>query len=168
MSYVKTIFLISLLSSAMLIPACSSNIPQDDDSKIVAKINDYKLTVADFEYETGDKIPAGLSGQDLKKAKEDLLERLITKKLLIQEAQKQNFDKDTAFVKEIEKYWEQALLKLLYNKRSQELVREIGKDEVDPKIRDAKVQQALNEWIEGLKRRADIKRYEENLDTVRL
>jgi hypothetical protein len=164
----KTIPLVSLLLSALLIPACGSNdLLSGDDNKVVAKINDYKLTVADFKYEIKDKMPANLSPADLERAKEDLLDAVITKKLLIQEAQKQNFDKERAFIKEIERYWEQALLKLLYNKRSRELLREISKDESDPKIRDRRVREALDAWIENLKKRADIKRYKENLKAVR-
>jgi hypothetical protein len=133
--------------------------PRAGDNKILARINNYTLTVADFESETQGKIPAGLSDADLEKAKSRLLDDLITKKLLIQEAQKQSFDKDRAFIKEIEMYWEQALLKLLYKKRSQELLRDISMTESGPENRDEKVRQALDSWIEDLKKRADIKIY---------
>ena len=168
MSNPKTVLLMFLLLSALLIPACSgNNVLSGDDNKVVAKINDYKLTIADFKYEAKDKMPVNLPDSDLEKAKEDLLDSIITKKLLIQEAQKQNFDKDKAFTKEIEGYWEQALLKLLYNKKSQELMREISMNENDPKGRDRKVQQALNVWVENLKKHADIKKYEENLKAIR-
>ena len=153
-----------LISIAMLLPACSCNNAQSSgDKKIVAKINNYYLTVADFNNEIGDKIPSGLPAPELEKAKEVMLDGVILKKLLIQEAQKQNFDKDKAFTKEIERYWEQALLKLLYNKRSQELSREAGMAESDPEAREKKVREALNAWITGLKERADIKKYRENL-----
>jgi peptidyl-prolyl cis-trans isomerase C len=155
-----TIIILSILLSSVFVMAGE---PRSGDDRVLAKINNYTLTVADFESETKSALPSGLSAPDLEKAKEGLLDDLIAKKLLIQEAQKQNFDKDKAFIKEIEKYWEQALLKLLYMKRSQELLREISKDESDPKIRDIKVQEALNAWVEGLKNSADIKKYKENL-----
>lgn len=165
----------SKMISATIIILCISFMPlpagcgesKGDDNKILARINNYTLTIADFKSETQGKLPSGLSAPDLEKTKEDLLEDIITKKLLIQEAQKQNFDKDKAFVKEIERYWEQALLKLLYNKKSQELLREISRDERDPEVRDKKLQQAMNAWMEALKNSADIKKYKENLEAVK-
>lgn len=155
-----TVIVLSILLSSVFVTAGE---PRSGDDKVLARINNYTLTTADFESETQGKLPSGLSPADLEKTKEDLLDGLITKKLLIEEAQKQNFDKDRAFIKEIERYWEQALLKLLYNKKSRELLREISKDERDPVIRDRKVQEALNRWVEDLKNSADIKKYKENL-----
>ena len=160
----KIILIAVIILSILSVPVFTmADEPRGGGNKVLARINDYTLTIADFESETQGKLPGGLSPADLEKAKEDLLDDLITKKLLIQEAQKHNFDKDKAFIKEIEGYWEQALLKLLYNKKSQELLREIGKDERDPVIRDRKVQEALDRWVEDLKNSADIKKYKENL-----
>ncbi len=138
-----------------------------DDNAVLAVINKYKLTAADFKSEAKDKLSGNLSGADFEKAKESLLDEIIMKRLLIQEAQKQNFDKDKAFIKEIEGYWEQALLKLLYNKKSQEILREISRQERDPEVRDRLVREALNRWMEDLKMNADIKKYKENLRAVR-
>ena len=160
-----TVIILSLLLSPVFVMAVE---PQGGDDKVIARINNYTLTIADFESETQGKLPSGLSAPDLEKAKEGLLDDIITKKLLIQEAQKQNFDKDKAFIKEIERYWEQALLKLLYNKRSRELLREISKNESDPEIRDSLVREALNTWMEDLRKRADIKKYKENLKAAGL
>ena len=165
----------SRIIPAMIITLCISLMPLSgrcDDSKrdentVLATINKYKLTVADFKSEAKYRLSGNLSEADFEKAKEGMLDEIITKKLLIQEAQKQSFDKDKAFIKEIERYWEQALLKLLYNKKSQELLREISMSERDPGSRDRKVQQALNAWIEDLKKHVDIKKYKENLKAVR-
>ena len=164
MTYSKAALITAIILLMLLAPVfVMAGGPPRGDDKVLARINDYTLTTADFESETQGKLPGGLSAPDLERTKEGLLDDIITKKLLIQEAQKQNFDKDKAFIKEIERYWEQALLKLLYNKKSQEFLREISKDESDPKSRDIKVQQALNAWIEGLKKSANIKKYNENL-----
>ena len=164
----KIVLITVIVLSILLFPVfVMAGEPRGDDDKVIARINNYTLTIADFESETQGKLPRGLSAPDLEKAKEGLLDDLITKKLLIQEAQKQKFDKDKAFIKEIERYWEQALLKFLYNKKSQELLREISRDERDPEIRDRLVQQALSVWMEDLKNSADIKKYKENLKTLR-
>ena len=78
------------------------------NDKVVARINNYTMTAEDFrDY-------ARVAGG----TKEEALEELITRDILIQEAQKNNFDKDRAFMKEIERYWEQALLKLLIKKKN--------------------------------------------------
>jgi hypothetical protein len=167
MPRLKIFLFICLVISASFvsIPGFSGE-PKDKD-KALADINRYTLTVADYDSEAQGKLPSGLSDADFEIAKENLLEDIITKKVLLQEAQKQSFDKDKAFIKEIERYWEQALLKLLYNKKSQELLRAISADEKSPEIRDRLVREAMDKWIEDLKRAADIKKYRENLKAVR-
>lgn len=164
----KIVLMAFIILSILLVPVfVMAGEPRGGDDKVLARINNYTLTTADFESETQRALPGGLSPAELEKTKEGLLDDLITKKLLIQEAQKQNFDKDKAFIKEIEGYWEQALLKLLYKKKSQELMREISMEEGDPEIRDRLVREALNSWMEDLKNGADIKKYKENLKAVR-
>jgi len=58
-------------------------------------------------------------------------------------------------------------LKLLYNKKSKELSREIAKKESDPKTRAIKTQQSMSAWIEDLKKHADIRIYKENLKAAK-
>lgn len=168
MPNLKKILSISILLSVLLIPACSSNNGlAGDDKRIVAEINDYKLTIADFKAESRNLSAGNYSPADFEKAKENILDEIITKKVLIQEAQKENFDKDKAFIKEIERYWEQALLKLLYNKKSQELLNKIRLEAGETEdMRSMKVRQAISDWVDGLKSRADIKKYEENLKAI--
>jgi hypothetical protein len=161
---------------------------------VLAKINNYELTVRDFQDEArlirGSK---GISTNPMK-AKEDFLKELIVKQILIQEAQKMNFDKDKAFMKEIERYWEQALLKLLLKKKSEELVGVIdvspkevqdeykkmkdedpsiaGLEKIAPQIReellDRKRTQALGAWIDGLRKNARVNVNEKILENIRL
>ena len=104
---------------------CDFTGPGSEDESVVARINDYDLTVSDFKNEAA----FTLSQKDILsnplEAKERLLESLITKNILLQEAQKQNFDKDREFMKEIESYWKQALLKLILKYKSNELFRDI-------------------------------------------
>lgn len=154
------------------------------------------MTIEDFKDEAGLIGPAG-SSADREKAKEIMLDEMITKQLLLQEAQRQNFDKDRAFMKEIQRYWEQALLKFLYKKKVKELSGAVKVDEREVMdeykrlldagdadiakksfeeasselrgdIRNRKLQQALDIWLEGLKSRAGIKKYKENLKTIQV
>lgn len=167
------------------------------DERIAAKINNYKLTTSDFKDEARYIRRPGPRFSDKVKEKEYLLDEIITKKVLILEAQAQNFDKDRVFMKEIEKYWEQALLKLLYKKKSEEVARSISvlpeeaaeeyrhlvaNGSIDPalqpfdavsadlfnEIRRKKTEAAFSAWIEELKSRANIKKYIENLKDVEL
>lgn len=92
---------------------------------IVAKIGSYELTAGDFSDEARLTSANKNLSEDAKKAKEELLEEVIVKKLILQEAQKQNFDKDRAFMKEIERYWEQALIKLMIRKKTEEFSRSV-------------------------------------------
>ena len=107
------------------------------DKQILAKINNYEMTVSDFKDEA--RLTRGNSNLSLDEdaAKAQLLKDLISKKILIQEALKLNFDKDKSFMREIERYWEQALLKLLFKNQSEELSRTIRVD-------DAEVSQAYD------------------------
>lgn len=144
--------------SSLILFGCGSGVSKKEDSKIIAKINNYELTTTDFKSEI-DPILAKRYIKDPAKAKDELLDDLITKKILIQEAQKQNFDKDRVFMKEIERYWEQALLKLLIKKKSAEFLDKFGRE---------KAEEALNEWIKDLKGKASVKIYKEVLDEIEI
>ncbi|MCX5665921.1 MAG: SurA N-terminal domain-containing protein [Candidatus Omnitrophica bacterium] len=98
------------------------------NAECVATINDYKLTVADFKEDLKTAVAQKYLADDPAKAKRDILEELITRKILVQEAQRENFDKQPSFMKEIERYWEQALIKFFLKQKSQALVGMISAD----------------------------------------
>jgi hypothetical protein len=141
---------------------CGSKVPQD--KKIVAKINNYVLTAEDFKGAAKDMMSDKYLSETPEKAKERLLEEIIIKNILVQEAQAQNFDKDRAFMREIEGYWEQALLKLLIKKKIEEFSSKVTVSGGEAK--DAKVRQMLENWIKELRKRANVKIYKENLQTI--
>jgi len=122
------------------------------DDKIIAKINNYTLTAGDFR-DSAAKMMGG--------TKEAVLDELITKNVLIQEAQKENFDKDRAFMNEIEKYWEQALLKLLIKKKMAEFYVAFKGDQ-------AKVKEAMDRWVKYLRAHSKVKIYKENFDKIKV
>ncbi len=161
---------------------------------LVARINNYEMTVDDFKAEARTASVNRYASGTEEAAKEELLEEMITRNVLLQEAQEHNFDKDKAFMKEIEKYWEQSLLKLLIKKKSDELARTIrvtdeevrgeydrltregGKiapyERMEPEIRNyvlnMKIQGALDAWQMGLRNSANVKIYKENLKAIKL
>ncbi len=183
---------ISILVAFTLFPTsgCWKNDSGVRSGKIVARINDYELTKYDFESEIALTAPNKELPEDPKKAKEVLLEEIITKKILLQEAQRQNFDKERAFMKEIERYWEQALFKLMIRKKIAELSRSVAVEEsqmrdeyermvgesggnIEPfekiaadiknDLYNKKIQGLLDEWLLDLRKKSDVKLYKENL-----
>ncbi|MFC1631119.1 peptidyl-prolyl cis-trans isomerase [Candidatus Omnitrophota bacterium] len=129
----RYLFLAALAVIALSIGLCGCGASPGDssvkDTQVVARINAYKMTVADFK----DEVELVLSSKFLmvepNEAKDDLLDELLTRNVLLQEAQRQNLDKQTAFMKEIEGYWEQSLLKLLLEKKTAELAENIVIDD---------------------------------------
>jgi hypothetical protein len=191
-SYMSKVMLLPLLVFTLILSAggCGKNEARHKESPVLAKINNYELTTEDFRDEIrltahNKELPV-----DIQQAKERLLDEIIMKKVLLQEAQRQNFDKDMEFTKEIERYWEQALLKLLMKKKMTELSREItvkdsevreeyerlsleagGKidafevqeGEIKEDINNRKMQALFDSWLKKLKKDSDVKIYKENL-----
>ena len=95
-----------------------------EGERVVAKVNDYEIFVSDFAY-VADRVFADSNFYllDASKTRKEALEHLIIRKVMVQEAQKQGFDKQKTFMKEIERYWEQALLKFLIKKKADEFFR---------------------------------------------
>lgn len=128
-----------------------------DKNQIVAEINNYQLTVDDFKYEAG----LSLSGV----SKEQLLDDIITKELLLQEAQKNDLDKNKRFMKEIENYWKQALIKRLIYIKGEEFLASLRGIE-NKELRMKKAQIMLDEWVNQLKTKAKIKKYDQVLKGI--
>jgi peptidyl-prolyl cis-trans isomerase C len=149
------------------------------DKKVVMQVGNYKMTVEDLRYEMA-HMPYDDEG--LLKSEEGrnrYLDRLAEKEILLQEAQRQGIDREKDFMKSIENHWEQALLKILLERKTKEisgLIR-VYDNEIDeyykrsgetsplskvrPEIREAirqkKEMDAMNDWILDLKKKTYIK-----------
>ena len=134
------------------VQGCGAPKKPSESDKVIARINKYTMTVEDFR---------DSASRTFGTTKEEILDELITKNVLIQEAQKENFDKDKAFMKEIERYWEQALLKILIKKKTAEFSLAFGGDK-------AKVAAAMDKWVAALRARASVKIYKKNLDEINI
>jgi len=173
---------------------CGSDRGRVSNGQVLAKINNYELKSGDFKDEadivfSNKYLPGGET-----KAKDVLLEDIIMKKILLQEAQKEDFDKNAAFMKEIERYWEQTLLKLLVKKKTAEFSRNItvsdaeiraeydrmskeqafnisfseAAPEIKKDIIDRKVQTDFDEWMKGLRGSASVEIYKDVLKNVKI
>jgi hypothetical protein len=168
---------ILLICLVLTFLGCSEN-PQE---KILANINGYELSVQDFE-ESFQQSYFALR-PDQAQARQEFLEKLINERLILQYAQKENLDKTPAFLKKIEKFWEASLLKVALDYKSSKLQPEINpddemiKEQYQDMLKDASAQdkkysevyqqirwklirekesKMFSDWIDDMKRQADI------------
>jgi len=84
--------------------------------KIAVKINDYTLTVDEFN----ELFTELKTDKDTPEVRKMFLDNLINRKLLLQEGQRLGLDKQKDFLKSIENFWEQALLKIIIDNKIKE------------------------------------------------
>lgn len=152
---------------------------QRDKEKPAIRINKFKMTAREFEEEFKEA-GAGVLGSA--NQKEAFLENLINRKLILQEAERLGLNRDREFLKAIERFYEQTLLKTVLDKKSNEFASKIQvsekeieeyynelKDkgliekplsEVYKEIRWQVLRQKQNQafygWVESLKEKAKI------------
>jgi len=88
------------------------------DSPVAIEIGKMKVTVAEFEEALKSSSFAKGSGPS---AKREFLDNFITRKLILREAEREGLDKDPKFLKDVELFWQQSLLKLMLDKKIKEL-----------------------------------------------
>ncbi len=122
MPRIERIGLFALVFSFVFIIGCGK-VPKGSasgDERVLARIGRFGLTVSDFKDAAGPFLTKKYLSHSPLKKKEQILDELITKEVLLQEAQKLGLDKEKSFMKDIEGYWEQALIKSLINRQLQE------------------------------------------------
>ncbi len=124
-----------------------------EQKRVVARINNYVMTLDDFE----DGIAHSPYQVDRRRDLEGLLDLAIRKQVLIQEAEKEGLDKSKSFMKTIERYWRQTLIKELLEKQSQIIYENVGKNR-------SKQEQAFKAWEDELYKKAHIEIYPEVLE----
>ena len=156
---------------------------QIGEDKTIAKINDYVLTLDEFQVQLAEELNLDREFKLTKEAKKDFLDQLIIKEILIQEAKKRELDRREKFMRTIERYWESTLIRDLMEmegqvieKRtvvSQEEIKmkysemkeqeenlkplELIRDKISKRILEDKKSKILEEWVNQLKKKATIK-----------
>jgi len=164
---------IGILLALVALAGCSAG--GGGDERVVAQVNDYKMTVEDLKYELKNVPYDDASLLETEKGRLDYINRLLEKEILLQEAQKKGLDREKEFMRSIENYWEQALLRLLLQKKSNEIpglihvydneideyYRETGEDlsrsDISRIIRQKKETEAMNVWVQELKKHSRVK-----------
>jgi hypothetical protein len=121
-------------------PGCGK---KSESKKIVARVNNYSMSVEDFTDEIEHSPYASEEAGDL----DPLLDLAIRRQVLIQEAQRQVLDRQKDFMKTIERYWEQTLIKELLKKQTRKISETVSKD---------KQGEAMEDWLEELYGNSDI------------
>ena len=98
--------------------------PQTPPSNAALIINDRVITTDELKRRYASLRP------DIKD-KDDFMNSLITKELLIQESQKSGIDKEETFRRSIQDYYEQSLIKLLMDRKCACLNVSVSDDELD-------------------------------------
>ena len=124
-----------------------------EQKKVVARINNYVMTLEDFE----DGIAHSPYQVQRRRDLEGLLDLAVRKQVLIQEAEKEGLDKNKSFMKTIERYWRQTLIKELVEKQSRIIYENAGKNR-------NKQEQAFKAWEDELYKKANIEIYPEVLE----
>jgi hypothetical protein len=171
----------------IVISSCSSG-ENTFNKQIVCEVNRYKMLAEDLKDELKNAPHDEAAFLETEEGSLAFLDRLIEKQVLLQEAQAQGLDREKDFMDTIENYWEQALLKSLLKKKSEEISASISvldeeirdyyeeskeklsltrvRRDIERAIRQNKETQAMNEWIEGLMERSRIKVNSETVKKV--
>jgi len=143
----KKFFLV--ISVFLFICGCT---PQEKNKQILAKINNYEVSAHEFEQEFQD---SAYSRTDTLEARKEFLNLLINQKLILQDAQAKGLDRNASFLKMIEKFWEQSLLKLVLDKKSAEISKTLRT--TDRESAREQGEKIMDDWIDSLHKNAKIK-----------
>lgn len=177
----KWLMLLWVAGLLIMTSACSSeNAPQD--KQILARINDYDLKLSQFEEQLVADLSMAQEYKTTPAGQRELLERMIREQLLIQEAVKRELHNQEKFAKAIERYWKSTLIRDLMELESREILgtvyvtdeeikdryNEMKKqgptiaqlceiqDQIAVDLKEEKKSEKLQQWVDELRRRADV------------
>jgi len=173
-------FYLLLFLLSILLFSCSQGKPED--TVILARINDFNLTLNEYQTKLAAELEMDRDFKLTKEARNEFLEGIIRKELLIQEAARMNLDKEERFVRAIERYWEATLIRDLMEMKGGEISQKIliSQEEIEARydemkrreagipplaelegaitkdLKDRKKTRLLREWIDELRQKAKI------------
>lgn len=113
------------------------------NNQIVARINDYELTLAKFHRTLTTELEVEKQFKLTNETKRDFMEKLIRKELLIQEGKKLGLDRTKEFAESITRYWESTLIRTLMEMKSREIKDKSFISEEEINIRYAEMEQSI-------------------------
>ena len=162
---------------------------QTKENKILARINDYNLTLGECQRQLAAEMELEEDFKLTEEVKREFLEELIRKELLIQKAKKLKLDRKEKFIRAIERYWESTLIRDLVEMKGEEISNRIliSQEEIEAcyndmkkpekklptlaelrekiaeELKEKKKTRMLKEWIDDLRKNARIEINEELL-----
>ena len=117
----KTLYplIVVFLFAIGLLAGCPGD--PESDGKTLARINDYRLSLSDFQYQLANELEMDRTFKVTDEARKAFLEDIIRKELLLQEAERLKLDREEKFIRAIERYWEATLIRDLMEKKSREI-----------------------------------------------
>ncbi len=127
-----------LLALCFSLFCCSQE--QTEKEEILAKINNYELTLKDFEFQLVDELEMAQDFKLTREARKEFLDQLIRKELLIQEAKRLRLDREKNFVRTIERYWESTLIRDLMELKGKEISKRtvVSQEEIESRYEKMK------------------------------
>ncbi|MCG6880457.1 MAG: SurA N-terminal domain-containing protein [Deltaproteobacteria bacterium] len=116
---VKRLFGVFMLGLFLSFSACGNQ--QEENGEVLAKINDFQMTLKEFKTQLAANLEFEKDFKLTREAKEEFLNSLIQKELLIQEALKLKLERKKKFIEAIERYWEATLIKNLMELKGKEI-----------------------------------------------
>lgn len=153
-------FIPFVLIAAFALPVCGC-VEKGPKKEVIATVGNYSLYKEDLLSELSLYPPEYLNNA----TKEQVLNDIIEKKVLLLEAQRQGLDRNPEFMKMVERFWEQSLLRSLLNKKSDEILSSIPQSDKD---RNRKASGMIKSWIVDLVRKTNIDIDREALEKVRI
>lgn len=172
-----------ILAALAVLQACGQPTDRSGDGQTVATINDYHLSLQAFERQLASEMELEADYKLTQDARRAFLDSLIDKELLIQEAVRLKLDREEAFTKAIEKYWESTLIRDLISMKSLEISESITitqeeiadryqtlqratpsigplteglQDQLREELKASKKTMRLNAWIQEMRSQATI------------
>ena len=140
------------------------------------------MTLDEFQVQLAQELKLDREFKLTKEAKNEFLDQLITKEILIQEAKRRKLDRKEKFIRAIERYWESTLIRDLMEMEGQKIEKRavVSQEEIEmrykemknldenqpplesirqkisEKIMEDKKSSMLEEWVNQLKKKAKI------------
>ncbi len=140
------------------------------------------MTLDEFQVQLAQELKLDREFKLTKEAKNEFLDQLITKEILIQEAKRRKLDRKEKFIRAIERYWESTLIRDLMEMEGQKIEKRtvVSQEEIEmrykemknldenqpplesirqkisEKIMEDKKSSMLEEWVNHLKKKAKI------------
>ncbi len=140
-----------LLAAFLFVSGCGPRPGVGAGRDVVVRINDYTVPRDEFESEFRD---SAYGAVDTPESRRNFLSTLIDRKLIVQYAQKEGLDKEPHFLRAVEKFWEQSLVKVVMDRKTIEIAAKTSG--ADWEAQRAEETKKMNDWMSGLRRGATI------------